>query len=241
MLYNDDMGNEEQGLGMQAILGQMKDRLRRGEIMTRVSTGRWPSGFERVRDFGQNKPTSIARSEQLVSSEKIERVNRRVDAIRELLFLHGQDGTVLPDSQEMVEEGYRTEEELKRLFWHSTDSFFCQADKQPPASQDIKTGWKLYLSAHDDDIGVYMDFGFDDLFELEMRFRVSEPSQELIGKIVRNELTDEEREEFLESREAPAALDYRSSRLPLEQMTQEEYEVVVHYLDIYAQTVGKTL
>jgi len=235
---------ERQDTGVQVILGQMKDRLRRGEIVRLVSTGLRPSSVERLLlDDLPNKPTSLARSEQLVNPNNLTLLNRKIDAIREWLFLNGRDFTTCPDYQDWLDDGNRTREELERCFWHETDSFTCNADKTPLASQDIDKGWKLSLIAQEEKAEIDIDFGFDNFdnrFELAIRFRISEPSQELAEKILRGELTDEEEEKFYTSREAPTALDYRSSRLPLDQMTQEEYKVMTHYLDAYARTVGAT-
>lgn len=130
------------------------ERLRRGALVKLLSTGSTESGVEHLERAVYNRPTNIARSETLTTSEEVKSLKDKLSSIRDWVMGHG----------EWVEEG-------KERYWsHSIGMFQVSADEatRPDSIEPLHLVSVLLWEVPDDEIAI--SFGFNDDFQLEITF-----------------------------------------------------------------------
>lgn len=192
-------------VGIHSELTGIRGRLERGRKFSvlMLTDQEPPDAKSRMRSL---KPSAIARSEFFILPEELISLEERIAITRSLLFTKGKDFTKHPDYDIWLLNEERTFEEFETLYWHFHNGWETLADKHEPSSDKLG-GYRLELYTRDrsEDASVNIFFDFKGKFELDIHFPYKE---------------DPMRNEFL----------YKSTRLPLQQMTQEESSIVQYYL-----------
>lgn len=140
-------------------LDAIRGRVGRGDMVRILSTDAVPTPEDQIRRLIGNKPTSVARSEILVSPAEIEVIQSKVGFIRQWLLLNGELGNREDGSSYRFHKTGMFEE-----VWTDESGVLGPEDPKPS---------KVALIIEDTGKGIkeaIVFFGFEDDFRLEVTF-----------------------------------------------------------------------